>query len=38
MFLANAVLTWVALEIARSASRREREKIEGVKQAVEAGH
>jgi NADH-quinone oxidoreductase subunit H len=38
MFLANAVLTWVALEIARSASRREREKLEGVKQAVEAGH
>ncbi|MEP7133294.1 MAG: complex I subunit 1 family protein [Chloroflexota bacterium] len=30
MFLSNVVLAWVALEIARSYSRREREKVEGV--------
>ncbi len=30
MFLSNVVLAWVALEVARSYSRREREKAEGV--------
>jgi len=39
MFLSNVVLAWVALEVARSHSRREREKMEGViKQVVEAHH
>ena len=38
MFLSNVVLGWVALEIARSYSRREREKVEGVPQVVEAHH
>ena len=36
MFLSNIALGWIALEIARSYSRREREKVEGVRQAVEA--
>lgn len=34
MFMSNVVLTWVALELARSYSRREREKVEGVKNVV----
>jgi len=40
MFLSNVVLAWIALEIARSYSRREREKVEGSKAAalVEAAH
>ena len=38
MFLANVLVGWVALEIARITSRKEREKVEGVKRAVEAGH
>ena len=39
MFLSNVVLAWVALEIARTASRREREKVEGPKPVVvEAAH
>ena len=38
MFLSNVVLAWVALEIARSYSRREREKLEVTKQVVEVGH
>lgn len=37
MFLSNVLVAWGALEIARSYSRREREKIEG-KKAVEVGH
>lgn len=37
MFLSNMVVAWGALEIARSYSRRERERMEG-KQVVEAGH
>ena len=36
MFVANLVLGWVALEIARSYSRKEREKVEGPKAVVEA--
>jgi len=39
MFLSNVLITWVALEIARSYSRKEREKVEGPKQPVaEAAH
>ena len=38
MFLSNVVLAWVALEIARSYSRREREKVEMPKPVVEAAH
>jgi NADH-quinone oxidoreductase subunit H len=38
MFLANIVLGWIALEVARSYSRKEREKIEGVKPVVEVQH
>jgi NADH:ubiquinone oxidoreductase subunit H len=30
MFLSNVLLAWIAMEIARSVSRREREKVEGV--------
>ncbi len=37
MFLSNVLVAWGALEIARSYSRRERERIEG-KRIVEAGH
>jgi len=37
MFLSNILVAWVALEIARSYSRRERERIEG-KRIVEVGH
>src|ERR1051325_843785 len=35
MFLSNVVIAWVALEIARSYSRKEREKVEGVRKVVE---
>jgi len=35
MFLSNVLLAWAALEIARSHSRREREKLEGKVQTVE---
>ncbi len=38
MFLANVVTGWVALEIARSATRKEREQVEGMKTPVEAHH
>jgi len=38
MFVSNIVLAWVALEIARSVSRTERERVEGPKQAAEAQH
>jgi len=38
MFLSNVVLAWVALEIARTTSRREREMVEGPKSVVEAAH
>lgn len=38
MFLADVVVAWVALEIARSYSRREREKVEGPKPVVETAH
>ena len=38
MFLANVVTGWVALEIARSSAKQERERIEGPKKTVEAHH
>jgi len=38
MFLSNILVAWGALEIARSYSRKERERIEGPKPAVEAVH
>jgi len=38
MFLSNILVAWVALEIARSYSRREREKVEGPKPVVETAH
>lgn len=38
MFLSNIVVAWVALEIARSYSRREREKVDGPKPVVETAH
>ncbi|GAB4451574.1 MAG: NADH-quinone oxidoreductase subunit NuoH [Anaerolineales bacterium] len=37
MFLSNILVAWIALEIARSYSRRERERVEG-KRIVEVGH
>ncbi|MBI3152169.1 MAG: NADH-quinone oxidoreductase subunit H [Chloroflexi bacterium] len=37
MFLANVVTAWIALEIARSVARKERERMEG-KKVVEVGH
>ncbi|GAB4400579.1 MAG: hypothetical protein OHK003_26290 [Anaerolineales bacterium] len=38
MILANVITGWVALEIARSATRSEREKLEGPKKVAEASH
>jgi NADH-quinone oxidoreductase subunit H len=38
MFLANVITGWIALEIARSATRSERERIEGPKKVAEASH
>ena len=38
MFLANVVTGWVALEIARSTTKQERERIEGPKKTAEAHH
>ena len=42
MFLSNVIVAWIALEIARSYSRREREKVEGSKPGslveIEAAH
>jgi len=34
MFVANLVVGWIALEVARSYSRKERERVEGVKKVV----
>src|SRR6185369_13967977 len=36
MFLSNVLLAWIALEIARSYSRREREQVEGLPHTAEA--
>lgn len=38
MFTSNIILGWVALEIVRSYSRKEREKLEGPRKVVEAHH
>jgi NADH-quinone oxidoreductase subunit H len=38
MFLSNVLVAWIALEVVRLYSRREREKVEGPKQVVEAQH
>jgi NADH-quinone oxidoreductase subunit H len=38
MFLANLVLGWIALDVARSYSRKERERVEGPKPIIEAVH
>lgn len=38
MFLANVLVAWAAVEITRSHSRRERERVEGKSQVVEAHH
>ncbi|MCL4274326.1 MAG: NADH-quinone oxidoreductase subunit H [Anaerolineales bacterium] len=38
MFLANVVTGWVALEIARSVTRKEREQVEGPAKTAEASH
>jgi NADH-quinone oxidoreductase subunit H len=38
MFLSNVLVAWIALEVARSYSRREREKIEGPKSVAEVTH
>ena len=38
LFLTNVLVAWVSLEVARSYSRREREKVEAVKKTVEVGH
>ena len=41
MFLSNVLVAWIAIEIARSASRRERERVEGTSKAevvIEASH
>jgi len=38
MFLSNVVIGWIALEIARSVARKERERVEGPKTVVEAHH
>ncbi len=38
MFLSNVVLAWIALEIARAVSRRERAKVETTKKVAEAHH
>jgi len=38
MFLSNVVVAWIALEVARSVSRKERQKVEGVAQVAEAHH
>jgi len=38
LFLTNVLVAWISLEAARAYSRREREKVEGVKKAVEVSH
>jgi NADH-quinone oxidoreductase subunit H len=38
MFLANVAVGWIALEIARSYSRKERERVEGIQQVAEVQH
>ena len=38
LFLTNVLVAWISLEAARSYSRRERAKVEGVKKTLEVGH
>ncbi|MBI5842158.1 MAG: NADH-quinone oxidoreductase subunit H [Chloroflexi bacterium] len=38
MFLSNVLVAWAAMEVARTVSRREREKVEGPKAVAEAHH
>jgi len=38
MILSNIIVAWFSLEIVRSASKKERERVEGLKQVVEAHH
>ena len=38
MLLSNIIVAWVALEIVRLVSKKERERVEGLKQVVEAHH
>ncbi len=38
MILSNIIVAWVSLEIVRSVSKKEREKVEGLKPVVEAHH
>jgi len=38
MFLSNVLVAWIALEIVRTVSRREREKVEALKVATEVRH
>ncbi|MDO9300384.1 MAG: NADH-quinone oxidoreductase subunit H, partial [Anaerolineales bacterium] len=38
MFLSNVIVAWVSLEIVRSIGKKERERVEGVKQVAEAHH
>ena len=38
MILSNIIVAWVSLEIVRSVSKKERERVEGLKQVVEARH
>ncbi|MBK8821197.1 MAG: NADH-quinone oxidoreductase subunit H [Anaerolineales bacterium] len=38
MILSNVIVAWVSMEIVRSVSKKERERVEGVKQVVEAHH
>lgn len=38
MFLSNVLVAWISLELARSYSRKERAKVEGVKKTVEVSH
>lgn len=38
MIMSNIIVAWIALEIVRSVSKKEREKIEGPKRVVEAHH
>jgi NADH-quinone oxidoreductase subunit H len=38
MILSNVIVAWVSLEIVRSVGKKKRERVEGVKQVVEAHH
>ncbi len=38
MILSNIIVAWVSMEIVRSVSKKERERVEGLKQVVEAHH